>query len=144
MSIIGGGTNSPKLPSIPSSGASSAAAVASKGGSGSLSEFQPHSPTRIRIQLTIAATGVPQNAPAIPVPPGATVTLTGHKANGAANAANIGVAGYPEAFSSGARQIPPSPPGGDVEYVCDNTAEIWIQGTAGDGLLLSITDPSVG
>jgi len=107
----------------------------------SMDTTKPHSPrpsTRpLRSFLClIAATGVPQPVPGCAVPPGSTVKLRAGNNTAAGNAAQIQFGLYRDAFASGHG----SPMLNDdmVDCPVGNTAEIWIQGTAGDGLVVSI------
>jgi hypothetical protein len=106
-----------------------------------LVELQPRAATNIRIPQVLAATGVAQNCPSVPVAPGLTVTLIGVVGQ-AANAHDVFVASYPEELAAGGGRRVPA--GAEVQYPVDNTGQIWFQGTAADGLLITVTGVAVG
>jgi hypothetical protein len=110
-----------------------------------LTELQPRNAVNIVIQLIFAATGVPMKFPAVAVPPGLTVGLTG--TNGTvANTANAYAASYPENLTQAGRVvIPPTlSPQSEVQFPADNLGQIWVMGTAGDGVVATIRGAAIG
>lgn len=110
-----------------------------------LTELQPRNAVNIAIQLIFAATGVPMKFPAVNVPAGLTVGLTGTNGT-AANAANAYAAAYPENLTQAGRVvIPPSvSPESSVQYPADSLGQIWVMGTAGDGVIATIRGAAIG
>ncbi len=104
-----------------------------------LAELQPQGATNFRLQLIIGASGL-ANAPAITVPPGAYVTLSGIKGQ-AVNSGDVWVGTYPEELNNAGRLVAP---GLDVIFPVDNTASIWVKGAVNDGLQINVVMPKVG
>lgn len=107
--------------------------------------MQPRNAVNIVIQLIFAATNVPQKFPAVKVPLGLTVGLTGTNGS-AANAQNAYAASYPENLTGVGRVvIPPSiSPESEVQYPADNLGQIWVMGTQGDGVVATIRGAAIG
>ena len=133
-------------PMLPSTGATPAAdgagllTAAAAGASAGLEMFSPQGATNIRIPVLIAQTGVVQPVPGVHIPPGAKVILGGYHGQ-AVNAADVWVGSSPEEVANGGRRVPA---GYELEYPVDNTAQIFVKGTQGDGLLISVVIPIVG
>lgn len=125
------------FPGNPFSAAGATGAAAGKG----LAELQPHEAINVRFQLPIPGTNTPQRAPGFAVAPGLTVTLLGW--NGSANnAQNVYFADAPHKLGvSGQHWIAP---GESLEFPVDDLSQIWFQGTAADGLLITVTGVAVG
>jgi FtsP/CotA-like multicopper oxidase with cupredoxin domain len=107
---------------------------------------------RLRDQITratnwtftavIVATGVPQPLPGIFVPPGCGVRLRANNATTAGNAQVIRAGTYPAQLLQGGGN--PLAPLDDIPFQVDNTGKIWIAGTAGDGVVVSINSAVQG
>lgn len=110
-----------------------------------LVEMQPRNAVNIVLQLIFAATGVPMKFPAIRVPAGLTVGLTGTNGS-AANAQSAYAASYPENLTGiGRVVVPPSiSPQNEVQFPADNLGQIWVMGTAGDGVVATIRGAAIG
>lgn len=88
------------------------------------------------VYVILNATGVPQSAPAIYVPAGASVTIRAHNGTSTGNAGLVRLAQQPELLSG--TQGDPLTPDSDVSWPCDHLGQVWIAGTAGDGVRISI------
>jgi hypothetical protein len=106
-----------------------------------LEQLQPRGAVNFSMQVIFAATNVPQLLPPLHVPPGLSVTLGGTTPNGN-NLASASAAYYPEQVGgAGAYLIAP---GGSVTLPVDNLGRIWVVGTKGDGLAVSMRGASIG
>lgn len=83
--------------------------------------------------VIIAATGVPQRAPHMFVPPGAQVLVRAHN-GGAGNNNTVYLDQAPE-FPNGGDPITPD---SEITWATDNTINLWLKGTAGDGIRISV------
>jgi hypothetical protein len=96
----------------------------------------PQAAINTSIQVIFAATGVPQPLPGIRVPVQATVRIRAHNGTNAGNAAPCRAALYREALTGTGGDV--MTPDTEIIYPLDNTAQVWVVGTAGDGVLCSI------
>lgn len=106
-----------------------------------LAELQPHQAVNERFQLMILATDVPQRAIDFQVAPGLSVRLYGWNGLGN-NAQTLTFADRPQQLGTGGQHFLAA--GESIECPVNNLGEIWFQGTAGDGLLISVTGVAVG
>lgn len=102
-----------------------------------LAQQQPGPPINVRFQLVFKATNTPVQCPAFVVPPGASITL--RTVNGATVNANECFVAERYALLGTSSQMA-FPAGADVSlpWPVQNTAEIFAQGTMGDGLLVMV------
>jgi hypothetical protein len=112
------------------------------GGPGAgLVSSQPRKAINYTIRMLLAATGVPQRFPGIIIPEGLSVSLRGHN-GGTGNAAAVCVGNHPEyANASSGRIITPDT---EISFPVDHGAQIWATGTAGDGLIMSVSGVPIG
>jgi hypothetical protein len=98
---------------------------------------------RESIQLIFTETAVPYQAPSFRVQPGMVVILTPYTAN-RLNTDPVSIADRRTLFQTSYAAL--LAPAADAELVwpCENTANIWAGGTAGDGLLITISKASFG
>ena len=87
-------------------------------------------------RLVLAATGVAQLVPSLRVPPNCTVNIRGHNGTGAGNSATITVGPYKE--SLGGPSSYPITPDTEIWYPASDIGRIWVVGTAGDGVIVSV------
>jgi hypothetical protein len=87
--------------------------------------------------LVLAATGVAQVFPGFLVPSGATVRVRANNGATAGNAQVIKWALYPGALLQGGGI--PMLPLDDQSCLVRNTGNIWVMGTAGDGLVCTVS-----
>ena len=121
--------------------------ILGKGAGLKLQQSEPRPAINISIQLYFLVTNQPIRFPPLTIPKGLSVTLRG--VNGAAinaNPAYVGnyadqLLGGTTTHNSGRLSISPDTA---QSYPCDNLAQIWAMGTAGDGLLASIFAASIG
>jgi hypothetical protein len=100
----------------------------------------PSSPLLRSINRTysviVASTGIPQPCPPSAVEPGAQVSVRAHNGTTAGNTDPVFTALYREAlFAGGGDAITPDT---EINYPVDNIGQIWVTGTAGDGIKVSI------
>jgi hypothetical protein len=87
-------------------------------------------------------TGVPVQAPSIFVPGGCTVAIRAHNGQNTGNTNIMRVANQQEILAgSGGDPITPDT---EISWPCDNTGQIWIAGTAADGVRISIQAGRLG
>jgi hypothetical protein len=84
--------------------------------------------------VILRATGVPQQCPGFEVPTSATVRVLAHNNQPTGNAGIVQVA---ESYDKGA-QGDVLTPGNEKLYPVKSTAQIFITGTAGDGVLVTV------
>lgn len=109
-----------------------------------LVENQPRNAVQFSVQVIFTATNVPRRLPPLVVPPGCSVQLGGTNGT-AANAQLAQAALYPEQLFQGARLIPPSNgPQDAVSFPVDNLYQIWVMGTEGDGVYVSVSGSAIG
>jgi len=87
--------------------------------------------------VVLAATNVPQSVPGMLVPAGSTVRLRANNGTTAGNAKVIFAASYREALANGGGT--PLAPLDMIVFPAHNLARIWIAGTAGDGVVVTVT-----
>ena len=93
-------------------------------------------------QMIFAQTNLPQRFPGVIVPPGLSVSLRGQNGSPAGNSAscyassNFNNVKGPKAYTI--------TPDTEIDYPADNLAQIWVMGTAGDGVIASIRGHSIG
>lgn len=92
--------------------------------------------------VKLAASAVAQPAPGFIVPDGCTVRIRANNGTLTNNAAMIAVADNPAAFTTG--HGTPLAPLDDIAWPARNLANIWVQGTAGDGVVISVLDLGFG
>jgi len=88
------------------------------------------------VYVILGATGVPQQAPPINVPGGTLVSIRAHNGTNAGNANIVRISRQPELL--GEIDGDPITPDSDISWPCDNLGQIWVVGTAGDGIRISI------
>lgn len=88
------------------------------------------------VYVILRATGVPQQAPPIVVPGGSMVAIRAHNGANAGNQYLIRVSRQPELL--GSQDGDPITPDSEISWPCDNLGQIWVVGTAGDGIRISI------
>jgi hypothetical protein len=89
------------------------------------------------VLVILAATGVPQPVPGLLVPPGApTVRVRGGNGTPTGNTGVVRVALYREALAGTGGE--PITPDTEIIYPLDNLAQLWVAGTAGDGISVSV------
>jgi hypothetical protein len=94
-----------------------------------------------QFSLILAATGVPQTVPGMVVPRGASVRVRANNGAAGGNAQQIFVAQYRAALLNGGGT--PLASLDDIAFPVDNCAGIWVCGTAGDGVVISIITSSM-
>jgi hypothetical protein len=102
---------------------------------------QPRRAVNNTINTVIAQTGVPQVLPAVIVPAGLSVALRGSTAAGV-NAGVVRVALYPDVLLSGGGRV--ITPDTEISFPVDHLGQIWIIGTAADGLVVTISGVPIG
>jgi hypothetical protein len=88
------------------------------------------------VYVIIAVTGVPQPAPPINVPGGSQVSIRAHNGLDAGNQHIVRISHQPELLSG--IEGDPITPDSAITWPCDHLGQIWIAGTAGDGVRISI------
>jgi hypothetical protein len=88
------------------------------------------------VYVILAATGVPQRAPSMNVPAGVLVSIRAHNGTNAGNTNIVRIGRQPELLSG--IEGDPITPDSDIAWPCDMLHEIWVVGTAGDGIRISI------
>jgi hypothetical protein len=88
------------------------------------------------VYVILNATGVPQQAPPINVPAGTLVSIRAHNGANGGNVATVRISHQPELL--GSTDGDPITPDSDISWPCDNLGQIWVVGTAGDGIRISI------
>lgn len=86
--------------------------------------------------VILGATGVPQQAQPVYVPPGALVSVRAHNGTDAGNAHIVRLGRDPDTLSG--VNGDPITPDSDISWPCDNTVTMWVVGTEGDGVRVSI------
>jgi hypothetical protein len=87
----------------------------------------------ISFLVLLGLTGVAQPVPGFHVPQGATVRVRGHNGTPTGNAQNVSLAEYREQTQGDLLT-----PNTEIVWACTNTNQIWVRGTAGDGVTVSI------
>ena len=101
-----------------------------------LAQSQPRKAINQSIQVVFVATNVPQRLPGMIVPAGASVSLRGHNGTSAGNSKAVYAAQYAESLgAAGTYTITPDT---EITYPVDNLAHIWVMGTLGDGIIVSV------
>lgn len=90
----------------------------------------------VSFPISIQATGVPQQVPAYVVPDGYQVRIRANNGTIGSNAAMLFVAQYYDAFAAG--HASPVNQFDDLQFQVNNTGSLWIKGTQGDGIVLTI------
>jgi hypothetical protein len=90
--------------------------------------------------VIIAATGVPQRAPGMAVPPGSAVLVRAHNGTNAGNTNIVTVGSAPDMAGSG----DPITPDSEISWPTNNSVNLWVVGTAGDGIRVSIQQQQQG
>lgn len=85
--------------------------------------------------VIIPASGLVRS-PHMTVPPGAAVNVRAHNGTNAGNANVVRISSQPELL--GTIDGDPITPDSEIVWPCDTTGEIWVAGTAGDGIRVSI------
>jgi hypothetical protein len=106
------------------------------GGLPNIGPMPPRSAINRTFNVIITTTGVPQPCPAVAVEPGANVSVRGSNGTNAGNAALVRTALYRGALSGQGGD--PITPDTEINYPIDNTGQIWVVGTAGDGIAIAI------
>lgn len=91
----------------------------------------------ISIRTIIETTGVPLRSTGVFVPQGATVRVRAHNGTTTGNSAPVRLGSYREMLleeSVGDVLTPDT----EIIFPVDNLAQIWVTGTAGDGIIVSI------
>lgn len=87
-------------------------------------------------QVLINTTGVPQQLQPIMVPPGTLVAIRAHNGTDAGNQHVVRLADNSEALTGNLGSV--ITPDSEISWPCDNTGQIWVVGTAGDGVQIKI------
>lgn len=95
-----------------------------------------HTTTNQSFYVILAVTGKPQQAPPMYVPPGAQVSVRAHNGLDGGNQHVVRLAHQPELL--GAIEGDPITPDSDISWPCNTTGDIWVVGTAGDGIRVSV------
>jgi hypothetical protein len=104
----------------------------------------PISQAAVNITFTVVlrTTGIPQPCPPYWVPLQASVNVRGQNGKAAGNSAPVFVGVSPNDVSNGGgRMITPDT---EIFYPVDSTSQIWVNGTAGDGIQVTITANPIG
>jgi hypothetical protein len=108
-----------------------------------LTENAPHPAVNMSVQIIFAATNVPRRLPSIRIPAGAVIQIGGTTGK-AANAQTAFASLYQDNLASNPTVVPPSNgPQDSVTFPVDNLNQIWVMGTAGDGIYASIRGSGV-
>lgn len=108
-----------------------------------LAESQPRGSFNIRFQLQFLVSGAVIRCPGFVVAPGQVVTVKG--VNGSVvNTHTAFIGESPEILRTTSAQVVLPNADVSVSYPVDNLIEIFAQGVAGDGLLITVQSPSVG
>jgi hypothetical protein len=92
--------------------------------------------------MIIAVTGLPQRFPGFIVPEGLSVSLRGHNGLATGNAASVYVGQHQEyANPAYGRVITPDT---EIQFPVDHTGQIWVYGTAGDGVVCTVSGVPIG
>lgn len=103
---------------------------------------QPRRAVNFQYRMIFAATGVPQQFPALVVPMGLSVTLRASNSTLAGNAGMVRVAATQDGLDGGAgRAISPDTV---ISFPVDHMAQIWAVGTAGDGIIADVSGVPIG
>ncbi len=94
------------------------------------------------ITVVLAAANTPQPVPGIFVPDGCTVRIRANNGGATGNAHTIFVASYPGAFA--ALHGTPLAPLDDIAWPSENLSAIWVYGSAGDGVVVSVISIGLG
>jgi hypothetical protein len=86
--------------------------------------------------VILRTTGVAQQAPPMFVPPGASVSIRAHNGANTGNTNVVYVGHQPELLAGTGGD--PITPDSDISWPCNSCGEIWVNGTAGDGIRVSI------
>jgi hypothetical protein len=89
--------------------------------------------------VVLTATGVPQQGPGYRVPSGCRVRVRANNGTTTGNAQVIFVLDHQSSTVG-----KPLAPLDDIEHPADTLNKIWIKGTAGDGVVLSVISNAVG
>ena len=96
----------------------------------------PQDAVNVTLTTLIRTTGVPQPATPYQVPPQASVNVRGQNGTTAGNTGPVYVGLNPEELSNGGgRQVTPDT---EIFYPVSNAGQIWVRGTAGDGIQVTI------
>ena len=111
------------------------------GGPGGMPEWamQPRQAVNRQFTAIIATTGLAQPLPPVHVPPGANVSVRGH--NGATGNTAVVRASVSRADLLQTNGGNPITPDTEISFPVDNVGQIWIVGTAGDGVVVAIRAP---
>jgi hypothetical protein len=102
----------------------------------------PAEAINITLTVILRETGVPQVCPPYVVPLGASVNVRGQNGTSGGNTAAVFVDNNPATLANGkGRMITPDT---EIFYPVDTTAQIWVVGTAADGIQVTITANPVG
>jgi hypothetical protein len=91
------------------------------------------------IRVIIAVGNTPQPCPGIQVPPGMAVRIRANNGTVGGNTNVVYVGDYPQKFAAG--QGTPLAPLEDILWPVRNTANIWVYGGMGDGVVVSVITP---
>lgn len=87
-------------------------------------------------QALIVTTGSPQQLTPLFVPEGSLVSLRAHNGTDNGNQHIIRVADHPELLTGSLGTV--ITPDSEISWPCDNTGQIWVAGTASDGVQIKI------
>lgn len=125
---------------IPTQGAGGGGTLATSSGGGNQipnkMNAPPNRPVRWTFTLILAATAVPQMVPGYRVPPNCSVWLYAKNGAAAGNAKPLFVGSYREELAnSGGTALMPND---EMPWPAENTAALWIQGQAADGIIVQV------
>lgn len=109
--------------------------AASQAGLAPKPSWQPVSINRA-YYVILKASGVPQQGPSVFVPPNTLVSVRAHNGTNAGNTNTIRISKRPETF--GIIDGDPLTPDSDISWPVDNLNQLWVLGTAGDGVRVAI------
>lgn len=87
-------------------------------------------------KILFAADNVPTPVPHMFVPGYTSVYIRAHNGTPTGNSEPVLVATYPEGLTAGRGDV--ITPDTEITFPVDNTGQIWAQGKAGDGVIVSI------
>ena len=108
----------------------------------SLVSSQPRKAINHTLRLVLAVSGLPQRFPGLIVPEGLSVSLRGHNGTATGNAAPVYIGAHQEYANPAYGRI--VTPDTEINYPVDHTGQIWVYGTAGDGVVATISGVPIG
>jgi hypothetical protein len=98
----------------------------------------PQRSVNFTFTVVIAVTGVPQTVPGLRIPSGSSVQVRPGNGTASANAHGVFVGNHREAVI-GNGGMPLAPTDAAQPFPVDSLAQVWVNGTAGDGIVVMVT-----